>query len=123
MDIKKVLVVDDSEADLGYIQTIVKDAGYETITAVSGSEAIRIAKSQKPDLIFMDIIMDGTDGYEACRTLHRDPETKDIPVIFVSSKNQKADRIWAELQGGKGYVTKPAEPDQLMDQIESLKSK
>jgi len=122
MNISKVLVVDDSDADLGYIKTVVADAGYEVVTAKSGDEAIEIARKEKPDLVFMDIIMDGTDGYEACRILHRDPETKDIPVIFVSSKNQKADRIWGELQGGKGFIGKPAEPQQLVEQIEQFKS-
>lgn len=121
MDIKKVLVVDDSDADLSYIQKVVGDAGYEVLTAKSGDDAISIAKSEQPDLIFMDIIMDGTDGYEACRILHRDPETKDIPVVFVSSKNQKADRIWGELQGGKGFIGKPAEPEVLVEKIESFK--
>lgn len=121
MDINKVLVVDDSDADLGYIKTVVSDAGYNVLTAKSGDEAISIAKQEKPDLIFMDIIMDGTDGYEACRILHRDPETKDIPVVFISSKNQKADRIWGELQGGKGFIGKPAEPEQLVEKIESFK--
>ena len=71
----------------------------------------------------MDIIMDGTDGYEACRILHRDPETKEIPVVFISSKNQKADRIWGELQGGKGFIGKPAEPEQLVEKIESFKAR
>ncbi len=123
MDIKKVLVVDDSDADLSYIKTVVGDAGYEVMAAKSGDEAIALAKQEKPDLIFMDIIMDGTDGYEACRILHRDPETKEIPVVFISSKNQKADRIWGELQGGKGFIGKPAEPEQLVEKIESFKAR
>jgi len=80
MDINKVLVVDDSDADLSYIKKpLLATRAMKCLAAKSGDEAIVLAKQEKPDLIFMDIIMEGTDGYEACRILHRDPETKEIP--------------------------------------------
>lgn len=120
MEISKVLVVDDSTADLMNIKNIVAEAGYNVITACSGVEAIEKAKSQKPDLILMDIVMDETDGYEACRRLTKDGDTKNIPVVFVSSKNQKADRVWAELQGGKGLIGKPFTADQIVSQIKAF---
>jgi twitching motility two-component system response regulator PilH len=120
MPVSKVLVVDDSSADLVNIKNIVSEAGYNVITASSGVEAIEKAKLQKPDLILMDIVMDDTDGYEACRKLVKDGETKNIPVVFVSSKNQKADRVWAELQGGKGLIGKPYTPEQIVSQIQAF---
>ena len=120
MAISKVLVVDDSTADLVNIKNIVSEAGYNVITASSGIEAIEKAKSLKPDLILMDIVMKETDGYEACRRLTRDEDTKNIPVVFVSNKHQKADRVWAELQGGKGLIGKPYTADQIVSQIKAF---
>lgn len=117
MAIKKVLVVDDSTPDLMNLQKIISDAGYLVMTAMSGHEAIKKAQAEAPDIIFMDIVMDRMDGYQACRELTRDDKTKDIPVVFVTSKNQKADRMWAEMQGGKALITKPYTPDQILEQI------
>ena len=104
MTINKVLLVDDSPTDLANIRSIVADAGYSVVTATSGNEAIEMARSEKPDVIFMDIVMEGADGYDACREISQDGNTKNIPVVFVTSKNQKADRVWAELQGGKALL-------------------
>ena len=120
MTINKVLLVDDSPTDLANIRTIVADAGYSVLTATSGDEAIEVAKSEMPDLIFMDIVMEGADGYDACREIAQNGSTKNIPVVFVTSKNQKADRVCAELQGGKAFITKPYTADQILDQITAL---
>lgn len=120
MSINKVLLVDDSPIDLANIRAIVADAGYSVITATTGDEAVKIARNESPDLIFMDIVMEGADGYDACREITQDENTRGIPVIFVSSKNQKADRVWAELQGGKAFITKPYSPDQILEQITAL---
>lgn len=117
MAINKVLLVDDSPMDLANIRDIVVDAGYSVITATTGLEAIAIAKAELPDLIFMDIVMEGADGYDACREIANNENTSGIPVVFVTSKAQKADRVWAELQGGKAFITKPYTPEQILDQI------
>jgi twitching motility two-component system response regulator PilH len=117
MAIKKVLVVDDSTADLVNLQKIISDAGYLVMTATSGQEAIKKAQTESPDIIFMDIVMDRMDGYQACRELNQGTKTRDIPVVFVTSKNQKADRMWAEMQGGKALVSKPYTADQILEQI------
>ncbi|MBC3920192.1 response regulator [Undibacterium sp. CY18W] len=114
---KKALVVDDSMAELANIKTILSDAGYLVVTASSGKETLEKAKAEKPSIIFLDIVMPEMDGYEACRNLSQDPSTKDIPIVFVSSKSQKADRIWGQLQGAKGYVAKPYTADQIIDQL------
>ena len=119
MSIKKVLIVDDSSTDRQNLEHILIDTGCEIITAKNGKVAIELAKSEKPDIIFMDIVMDEMDGYEATRKLSNDPETNTIPVIFVSSKHQKADRVWAKMQGGKELVSKPYTPDQILDQIKN----
>lgn len=120
MAISKVLVVDDSPIDLANIKNIVSEAGYAVLTATDGKEAVDKAVAEKPDLIFMDIVMDNMDGYGACRTLAQNDETRAIPVVFTSSKKQKADRLWAQMQGGKAYVTKPFSADDIIDQIKAF---
>lgn len=120
MAINKILVVDDSQAELTNIKTIVAATGCVVLSASNGQDALEIAKRERPDVIFMDIIMPEMDGYEATRRLSNDSETRDIPIIFVSSKNQKADKIWAQMQGGKGYVTKPATQEKIMEQLKAI---
>ena len=120
MPASKVLVVDDSPVDLQHLKQIIQDAGYQVITASDGKEAYEKARSSRPDLILMDVVMDGIDGFEACRTITHDSETSNIPVFFVTSKNQKADRVWGELQGGKGMISKPYTPAQILDLISAV---
>ncbi len=97
MSINKILAVDDSKVDLINIQNILSDAGYEVLTASSGQDAIEKASQEKPDLIFMDVVMQHMDGYQACRELTHNDATKNIPIIFVTSKGQKADRVWVRV--------------------------
>lgn len=118
MTINRVLVCDDSNTDITNIKTIVEDAGYEVFTASNGSEALDAAKEKQPDIIFLDIIMPEMDGYETCRKLQEDAVTKEIPVIFVTSKGQKADRLWAQMQGGSDLITKPYTSDQIVKKLE-----
>lgn len=117
MSLKKALVVDDSATELANIKAILSDAGYLVVTASNGRESIDKARTEKPSIIFLDIVMPDMDGYEACRSLMQDPETKSIPVVFVSSKAQKADKIWGQMQGAKGYVAKPYTPAQIIEQL------
>ncbi|HIE00766.1 MAG: response regulator [Candidatus Parabeggiatoa sp.] len=121
MSVNKILAVDDSKVDLINIQNILSDAGYEVLTASSGQDAIEKASQEKPDLIFMDVVMQHMDGYQACRELTHNDATKNIPIIFVTSKGQKADRVWAEMTGGKGLVQKPYTPDQIIEQVNQFK--
>jgi twitching motility two-component system response regulator PilH len=107
MSVKKVLVCDDSSPDRTNLERIVADQGCAVVSASNGREALQKAKAERPDLIFLDIIMPEMDGYETCRLLAADPDTKGIPVIFVTSKGARADRVWAQMQGGKGFVAKP----------------
>jgi twitching motility two-component system response regulator PilH len=104
---KRVLVVDDSAVDLKNLERIVSDAGAVVVTASSGAEAVARARELKPDLVMLDVNMPGLDGFSTARQLAADPGTKGIGIVFVTSKNQKADRVFAQMLGAKGYVTKP----------------
>jgi twitching motility two-component system response regulator PilH len=117
MAIRRVLCVDDAKADLLNIEKIVSGAGHITSLATTGREAVQKAKSDKPDLIFLDVNMPEMDGFAATRELRKDAETKNIPIILVTSKNQKADKLWAQMQGASGYVTKPYTPEQILEQL------
>ena len=117
MAVNKVLVVDDSYADLENLKSTVSKAGCRVVTAHSGKEAVAKAKQEKPDLVLMDIVMDELDGYGACRQIVKDSETKDIPVVFVSTKNQRADRLWAEKQGARGLITKPYTAETILAEV------
>jgi twitching motility two-component system response regulator PilH len=120
MAIKKILVVDDTSIYLEQMKQILVNEGYDVIAAASGKEALEKAKTSHPDLIFMDVVMPEMDGFAACRELTKNANTKQIPVIFVSSKNTEADRVWAELQGAKAYITKPYTAEQILDQVEAF---
>ena len=117
MAIHKVLNVDDARPDLKNLEKIVSGAGYVTLTAINGQQAVEMSKSQMPDVILMDVNMDHMDGFAATRAIGGDAATKAIPVVLVTSKNQKADRVWAQMLGVKGYVTKPYTSDQILNAI------
>ncbi|MBK1716424.1 response regulator [Thiocystis violacea] len=116
----KLLVVEDSATDRDHLRNMLVKAGHVVITAASGREGMEIAREQRPDLIFMDIVMDDIDGYHATRSLREDPELGGVPVVIVSSKNQKADKVWAQLQGAKGYVVKPCSAEDVLRHVERL---
>lgn len=123
MAIRKVLICDDTQTDRANLERIVSDAGYEVVLATSGDEALVRARAERPDLIFMDVNMAGMDGFAATRTLQKDPNTVSIPVVMVTTKNQKADHVWARMQGARGYVAKPYRDEQILQQIDVLARK
>lgn len=116
-----ILVVDDSHAERVKLETLLSEAGYQVLTCASGQEAVEMANEQSPDLIFLDIVMEGMDGFQTCRRLKELDDTKDIPVVMVSSKNQKVDMRWATKQGAAAYVTKPYTPDDIQSQLAELR--
>lgn len=120
MAIHKILICDDSETDLANLKNALAGTDCVLITASDGEEALKLAKSQKPDVIFLDIVMPGMDGFAACRKLRDDPDTKHIPVIFVSTKHQKADRVWAQMQGAKDLIGKPYSPQDITERLAGL---
>jgi twitching motility two-component system response regulator PilH len=109
-----VLIVDDSPTELHVMQKALERSGFRTATAADGAEGIRLAREIHPDLIFMDIVMPGINGYQATRTLANDPQTRSIPVIMVTSKGQETDKIWGLRQGAVDYMVKPVSPNQLV---------
>jgi twitching motility two-component system response regulator PilH len=118
--VKKILIVDDSPTDRQYLLEVLSKQGYECVTAQGGDEAIEKSKSERPDLILMDIIMPGTDGYKATRVIAHDPATKHIPVIMCTSKNLETDKVWGLRQGAKDYIVKPIVAKDLLAKIAAL---
>lgn len=114
---QKALIVDDSPAELVHLRNILSEAGWVSITASNGSEAIRKAIDERPAVIFCDILMPEMDGYQTCRELQSRPETRSIPLVFVSSKNQKADHMWARMQGAKDLIGKPYTASQVLSAL------
>ena len=105
----RILVIDDSPTETGQLVGVLKGQGHELLTALTGSEGIELAMSEQPDLILMDVVMPGINGFQATRQLTRDGATSHIPVIIVSSKSLASDRIWGERQGAVAYLVKPVD--------------
>ena len=116
----RVLIVDDSPTEIHVLKTMLEKNGYETLTAASGEEGVETAKAEKPDVILMDVVMPGMNGFQATRQLTRDAQTSDIPIIIVTTKDQETDRVWGLRQGAKDYVTKPAEEKELLGKIKQV---
>ena len=118
--IRKILIVDDSPTERHALQDMLTKAGYEVLATDNGEDAIAKARSSKPDLILMDVVMPGLNGLQATRAISRDPETRSIPVIMCTSKSQETDKIWGLRQGARDYVVKPVVRDELLAKITSL---
>jgi DNA-binding response OmpR family regulator len=113
----KILVVDDSPTQMKLATSCLETQGYRLITAVDGEEALRKAASEQPDLIVLDVILPGQNGFQICRTLKTSAETKNIPVVMLTSKNQDSDRFWGMRQGADAYVTKPFVEAELLTTV------
>jgi twitching motility two-component system response regulator PilH len=120
MPIKKVLVVDDSPTERFYLVDILKKHGFAVETAENGDEGIAKAKATRPDLILMDVVMPGVNGFQVTRQLSRDEATKEIPVIMCTSKGLETDRVWGMRQGAVAYLVKPVVAEDLLDKIRNL---
>jgi twitching motility two-component system response regulator PilH len=120
MAIQKVLVVDDSKTELLFLTDLLQKNGLSVRTAESAEEAHKRLADEKPDLILMDVVMPGQNGFQLTRTINRNPEYADIPIIMCSSKNLETDRVWGLRQGAKDYVTKPVNAVELMEKIKAL---
>jgi twitching motility two-component system response regulator PilH len=120
MTIKKVLLVDDSKTELHHLSDMLSKRGYTVRTAENGEEAMRRLAEDKPDLILMDVVMPGQNGFQLTRAITRDPAFADVPVIMCTSKNQETDRVWGMRQGARDYVVKPVVADELIAKIKAF---
>lgn len=120
MAIRKILVVDDSPTERFFFAQVLAKNGYQVITAESGEEGIAKAKEERPDLIVMDVVMPGINGFQATRAISRDDATKHIPIIMCTSKSQETDKIWGMRQGAKEYLVKPIDQAELLRKISAF---
>ena len=114
MPIKTILVVDDSPTERYFLTDLLRKNGFDVVSAETGEDGVAKAKLEKPDLILMDVVMPGLNGFQATRMLSRDPATQAIPVIMCTTKNQDTDRVWGLRQGAVDYLVKPVATDQLV---------
>ena len=120
MPIQKVLIVDDSKTELMYMTNLLQKNGFAVKTAENADEAFRRLAEEKPDLILMDVVMPGQNGFQLTRAISRNPLFSDVPIIMCTSKNQETDRVWGLRQGARDYVTKPVEVTELLAKINAL---
>jgi twitching motility two-component system response regulator PilH len=114
-----ILIVDDSPTEVHVMKKALEKSGYQTAIAGDGSEGVRLAKDLKPDLIFMDIVMPGMNGYQATRAIAADPGTRSIPIVMVSSKGLETDRVWGLRQGAVDYMVKPVSAELLVQKAQA----
>ncbi len=120
MAIQKILIVDDSPTERYYLTDILVKNGFSVTTAENGEEALDKIKADKPELILMDVVMPGANGFQVTRFIARDPSLRDVPVIICSSKNQETDKIWGLRQGARDYLVKPVAAADLLAKIAAL---
>jgi twitching motility two-component system response regulator PilH len=120
MAIQKVLIVDDSKTELMYLTDLLQKKGMAVKTAENAEDAFRRLAEEKPDLILMDVVMPGQNGFQLTRAISRDPLYADVPIIMCTSKSLETDRVWGMRQGARDYITKPVDADELMTKIKAL---
>ena len=120
MTIQKILLVDDSKTELHYLSELLGKRGYAVRTAENGEEAMRRLGEDTPDLILMDVVMPGLNGFQLTRSITRDPHYASVPVIMCTSKNQETDKVWGMRQGARDYIVKPVNADELVAKIHAF---
>lgn len=120
MAIEKVLVVDDSKTEIMFMTGLLVKHGFTVRSAENAEDAFRKLAEEKPDLILMDVVMPGQNGFQLTRAISRDPQFSDVPIIMCTSKNQETDRVWGMRQGARDYITKPVDAIELMAKIKAL---
>lgn len=118
MAAKLIMIVEDSPTDMRIAETACAEKGYRTIGVTEGDKVVAAAIAKKPDLILLDVILPNKNGFQLCRQLKTNAETRDIKIIIVSSKDQPSDKFWGMKQGADDYLTKPYTDDDLLAAIE-----
>lgn len=116
----KVLVVEDTPSEMKLMTLYLKDNGYQVISADNAKDGLELVSKEKPDVVITDVVMEGMNGFEFCRTLKKNPETEKIPVIACTSRNQDLDKLWGKKQGVNVYVTKPYSQDDIVNAVKSV---
>ena len=116
----KILIVDYSPTETYKLTGILERNGFSVLSADSGEQGVNLARDEQPDVVFMDIVMPGLNCFQATRQLSRSKETKHIPIIIVTAKNQQADQVWGERQGARAYLVKPIDEKQLVSAITAV---
>ncbi|CAG67690.1 MULTISPECIES: response regulator [Acinetobacter] len=114
----RILIVDDSPTETYRFRDILTRHGYQVLEATNGADGVTLAQAEQPDLVLMDVVMPGVNGFQATRQICRGEQTKHIPVVIVSTKDQATDRIWGKRQGAREYLTKPIDENQLIEVIQ-----
>jgi twitching motility two-component system response regulator PilH len=120
MSIQKVLIVDDSKTELMFLTELLQKNGMLVRTAQGADDAFKRLAEEKPDLILMDVVMPGQNGFQLTRAISRTPEYADVPIIMCTSKNLETDRVWGMRQGARDYITKPVDEAELLSKIKAL---
>jgi twitching motility two-component system response regulator PilH len=115
-----ILIIDDSPTDVRVFTTLLERAGYQVIAVSSAEEGIERVRADLPDLVIMDVIMPGMNGFQATRTLTRDPVTKAVPIVMITTKSMETDRVWGLRQGARAFITKPVNEKELLSCITDL---
>jgi twitching motility two-component system response regulator PilH len=116
----RVLIVDDSPSQLMGMKRIIEKLGHEILTAEDGALGVEVAKRELPDLILMDVVMPNLNGFQATRSIAKEPSTSHIPIVLVTTKDQETDRVWGMRQGAKAYLTKPVNEAALIKLVKEL---
>jgi twitching motility two-component system response regulator PilH len=116
----RVLIVDDSPTETYKFKEILEKNGFEIITADNGADGVAVARQELPDVVLMDVVMPGLNGFQATRQISKNQETKHIPVIIVTTKDQETDKVWGKRQGASDYLTKPVDEKLLLETIERV---
>jgi twitching motility two-component system response regulator PilH len=115
-----ILIADDTPSEAALMTAVAQKLGHNVQTVTDGESCIATARTIKPALILLDVVMPNQDGFNTCRKIKKDPELANTPVIMVTTKSQESDKFWAERQGANGYVTKPFTPDSLANAIKTF---
>jgi len=118
--VANILIIDDSPTDVRVFTTLLERAGHTVGSVNNAEEGIERVRSELPALVIMDVIMPGMNGFQATRTLSRDPVTKDVPIVMITTKSMETDRVWGLRQGARAFITKPVNEKELLACINDL---